>query len=336
MNRRHTRRAWWHDYRSRSIYLITINKRKDGAPFGVLCGDWRVPVGFPGSPYVQYSETGKILSAAMKLVPDIFPNTRLLQYIIMPDHIHILIHVMAETPEPLGRYVSKFKNTIRTTRGVNLFEKGFNDKILTMDRSLDDIYNYIRENPYRLAIRRAKPDNFVRCDNIIIRGKRYSGYGNLFLLKNPFKEQVVIHRRSSESEKAVAKARMIHDSLSGAVLVSPFISKDEKEVRENVEKYGGGVILIVDEPLPPPPYKPYGRNFLMCERGELLILAPYESSDKRNPDMNWKESKEIKDEKTSEGYKYTKKKPITREACLQMNDLAHYICSREFNSKQRH
>lgn len=39
MNSRHTKRAWWHDYYSKSIYFITLNKL-DGIPdFGFLIGN---------------------------------------------------------------------------------------------------------------------------------------------------------------------------------------------------------------------------------------------------------------------------------------------------------
>lgn len=339
MRNRHTRRAWWHDYRSKGIYFITINKRQGSPDFGVLDGNWHIPVGIPGSPFIRLSVEGKEISSALTRISEIFPYSRLLQYAIMPDHVHILIQIHERLPMELGFYVSKFKNYLRLRKSSVLFEKGFNDQIVTKDRNLNQIIQYIRENPYRLAVRKAKPENFIRNDNIIIKGKRYSGYGNIFLLKNPFRDAVVIHRRYSETQKMELKRRWLHNAISGGVLVSPFISKEEKEVWTEAAKYGGSVILITDEPLPPPPYKPSGKNFHLCEKGELLILAPYESLPAKeaqmdSPDISnkWIASKERRKALLAEGRPVEKKKPISREACLRMNELAEYICSVKFNS----
>lgn len=340
MRNRQTRRAWWHDYRSKGIYFITINKKEDSPLFGVLDGDRHIPVGMPGSSFIRFSPEGKEISSAMTRIPEIFPHGRLLQYAIMPDHVHLLIQILERMPLDLGHYVSKFKNYIRLRKSTVLFEEGFNDRIVTKDRNLNQIFQYIRENPYRLAVRRAKPENFIRNDNIIIKGKRYSGYGNIFLLKNPFRDAVVIHRRYSEEEKAELKRRWLHNALSGGVLVSPFISKEEKGIWEEAAKYGGSEILITDEPLPPPPYKPSGKRFYLCERGELLILAPYGSPAAKEPERDshdisnkWIESKERRKAMMDERRPVEKKKSISREACLRMNELAEYICSDKFNSR---
>lgn len=308
MQNRHNKRARWHDYYARSIYLITINKRPDATPLGTLGGDWRVPPGGSNSPFIKLSDIGNHVRSMIKNLPAIIPNSQLMQYIVMPDHIHFLIFVKDRTPYHLGKYISKFKNAIRQEIGLSVFMTGFNDKILSVSRRLDDIFRYIKENPYRLAIKKANPDNFRRCDDIRIRGKRYTGYGNLFLLKNPFRDAVIIHRKYNTEERERLRELWIHNAYSGGVLVSPFISQQEKEIRNEAEKFGGRIILIVDKPLPPPPYKPAYRNFYRCAAGELLILAPYEET--------------------------CEDKKLSRSKCLDLNNLAEYICSDRFNSKR--
>lgn len=335
MKNRHNKRAWWHDYYSRSIYLITINKKSDTPVFGELAGDWRIPVGYPNSPYIIYSDLGKAILRTIKKIPAIIPNTDLMQYIIMPDHIHFLIFVKDRTPFHLGKYISAFKNNLRLKLGYSVFQTGFNDKILSVTRKLDDIYRYIRENPYRLAIKKANPDNFRRCDAIKIQGQFYTGYGNLFLLKDPFKDAVIIHRKYTQKEREDLKERWLHNSYAGGVLVSPFIAQAEKKIKEEVENFGGRIILIVDKPLPPPPYKPSRQDFYRCAKGELLILAPI-LEDKAG--CNYEKIGEIS--RKREAVKERKedpdrKKKISRAKCLDMNKLAEYICSDKFNSKKK-
>ena len=337
MQNRHNKRAWWHDYYSRSIYLITINKLPDAPSFGKMDGDWRIPLGSPGSPYVILSDIGKSIRKQIKGISSIIPNCQLLQYIVMPDHIHFLIFVKDRTPYHLGKYISTFKNAVRKDIGQSVFLMGFNDKILSVTRKLDDIFRYIKENPYRLAIKRANPENFSRCDRIKIRGKLYTGYGNLLLLKNPFRDAVIVHRKSSEEEKRKQSERWLHNSYSGGVLVSPFISQSEKAIRKAAEMFGGRIILIVNKPLPPAPWKPANRDFYRCAQGELLILAPVAENGLNtiSSETTPQESRRKRLAIQQGADKPAKKEKIGRSECLRLNALAEYICSDKFNSSKR-
>ena len=337
MKNRHNKRAWWHDYYSRSIYMITVNKCKEAPLFGELVGDWRIPLDEPGSPDIRLSQTGKTIRKWIKGIPSIIPNTRLFQYKVMPDHIHFLIFVQERTPYHLGKYISAFKNYIRMEIGFSVFQTGFNDKILSVTRKLDDMFLYIQENPYRLAIKKANPENYRRCDKIRIQGRLYTGYGNLFLLKNPFREAVIVHRKSSIEEKEKQYERWLHHSYGGGVLVSPFISTDEKNVRAEAEKFGGRVILISDKPLPPPPWKPACGDFYRCARGELLILAPIVEQNHESDfsERSVRERRLNRDAIIDGKVSPAKKRKILRDECLRLNALAEYICSDKFNSKRK-
>lgn len=65
-----------------------------------------------------------------------------------------------------------------TRAGIDqVFEKGFNDQILASARNLDVIYTYLRENPYRLAVRRANPDYFKQISSLMIGDNPCQAYG---------------------------------------------------------------------------------------------------------------------------------------------------------------
>lgn len=305
MKSRHTKRAWWHDYYSRSIYLITLNKR-DGVPdFGRVAGDCNAPKGSKEFPFVAKSEIGTQINRMIYELKYIVPHLRVLQHVVMPDHIHILIFIQKRTPLHLGKYISKFRYLLRKKTGMELFEPGFNDKILTPDRSLDAIIQYIKENPYRLLLRRLNRSFFERNEGIRLNGKRYMAYGNLQLLKNPFMEAIIIHRRYTDEERRELRERWLHLCSSGGVAVSPFISPKEKEIRKEIEALGGAVVLIVEKPFPESPWKPAKHDFDQCGKGELVILAPL--------DEDWSEGQE----------------PIPRSCCLKMNALAEYLAGRQ-------
>lgn len=152
----------------------------------------------------------------------------------MPDHIHILLRIKEYSDKPLGYYVSNLTGAStrewRAITGVtySVFEKGYNDRIIGASRSLDTLYRYIRDNPRRLAVRRAHPEFFRRVNDISIAGTRCRAYGNFQLLDCPFKEQVVVHRADSPETCTANRERWLYTAANGGVLVSPFISPAEK------------------------------------------------------------------------------------------------------------
>ena len=266
-------RAPWHDYTSRCIYMVTITKSPQAERFGSLEGDHRLPVGRIGSPFVSASSTGSAIKATLRRFYTIELAVRILQYALMPDHLHILLFVEYPTEATLGQIIARFKVEVNKEAGITpVFAKGFNDQILKNSRPLDTLYNYLRENPRRLAVRKAHPEYFRRVNALKIGENIYQAYGNLQLLDNPFREQVVIHRADTPETRKHNRELWLYTAANGGVLVSPFISVAEKEIRAEADACGGNIILITNLPLPER-YKPSGRDFDLCESGRLLIVS---------------------------------------------------------------
>lgn len=291
-------RAFFHDYRSRCIYHITINKTSDNktseAPvLSELAGGVE-------NVRVELSPLGKIIVGAIFEIQKREPAIRNLQYVIMPDHIHLLLFVTRRLSKSLGSYIGMLKVLIgqryrdQAGQQTQLFEPDYYDRILHPTRKLDTIFNYIRQNPYRLAVRRAFPDFFTRCSNIRIADTLCQAYGNLHLLQNPFKDQVIVHRSDTKELYEHNRDRWLHNAANGGVLVSPFISRPEKTIRAEAEALGSRIILIVNQPFHDR-FKPAAHDFDLCTKGRLLIIAPNQPL------------------------------PFSRTACLKMNALAAEI-----------
>lgn len=261
-----------HDYRSRCIYHITIGK----AP-GCPC--YSIVSGSPGSPLVERSPIGKIIEEQILNLPNLCPSLEVLQYVIMPDHVHIALFSRSRLPRAMGCYIGMMKVKIgqlvrAAFPGVaDIFTADFHDRYLRPSHSLDAIFNYIRENPSRLMARRSNPEFFRRINDIEICGARWQAYGNHQLLDNPFKAPVAVSRYDSEALLAAKHRRWKHLAENGGVLVSPFISPAEKKVRRQCEAVDGKVILLANEPFGKRE-KPAAHDFELCARGRLLILAP--------------------------------------------------------------
>lgn len=265
-------RDYNHDYRSRAIYHITITKPAATPVFSTIRNTLV-------NPWPDHTTLGTIIKNNLRKLPQLNPRLRLLQYVIMPDHIHFLLHVTDTIDLHLGQYIGIIKNTIASEAREKLsltgkiFDPDYYDRRLKPGQNLNDIYDYIKRNPYRLVIRRLKPQFFSRTYNFNIDGAQWQTYGNIQLLSNPFKYQVVVHRADSDDQFGDNCRRALYFATNGGVVVSPFISTREKQIRDQVLEANGKIILLTPEQFGER-YRPSGRLFELCEAGKLLIIAP--------------------------------------------------------------
>ncbi|MDE5876683.1 MAG: transposase [Muribaculaceae bacterium] len=301
------RRAFSHDYFAPFIYHIIIKKAKKCESFGSVEGDARIAPGSPGCIRIVESVLGKIIAKSILHLSYEYPILKLYQFCVMPDHIHLLIQVLYRSDKHLDFYVESLKTRIAAKYSekkgevVNnevVFEPGYCDKPLYDNRSLDGLFRYIRENPHRLGIRLQFPQFFRTVRNFKIGNNNYQAYGNLFLLRNPDKEAVRISRKFTPEEKLKKRGKWLSDVSKGTVLVSPFISREEKEIRTEADSLGGKIILIVPEAFGER-YKPAKHDFDLCCEGRIVIIS----------------------------LGLPPKSDLTREVCLKMNELAQLISS---------
>lgn len=267
------RRAPWHNYYGRGLYMITVNKHPLCRAFGALefCR--------PEDAVVTLSAIGQVIKDQVLVTPDYNPEIQILDYVIMPDHLHVLMRVVGPMKHHLGDVIQAIKSAVTSQarkicndRLLNVFEEGFRDRIIKSQEQFETVRRYIKGNPSRLAVRKAHPEFFRRINNLVIGDAKCQVYGNLQLLDNPFKEQVVVHRSDTEEKRKHNRDLWLYTAANGGVLVSPFISPAEKGIREEAEDAGGRFILIINEPMGER-YKPAGRDFELCEAGRLLIIS---------------------------------------------------------------
>ena len=181
-----------------------------------------------------------------------------------------------------------------------LFARGYNDKLLLRDGQLQRWMEYLRDNPRRLLMKREQPDLFRVQRGLMIAGQQFSSIGNRFLLERPVKLQVQCSRRLTDEQIAEKQAWWLEHAHSGAVLVSPCISKGEKQVMRAAFDEGLPIIVLQENGFTDLA-KPDGRRMEACARGQLLLLAPWEHHNERLT--------------------------IRRNQCLALNDMAKLICT---------
>lgn len=266
---------------------------------------------------VRYYNLGFTIWHALLNFDEINPQIRILQYVIMPDHVHVLLEITHEMERPLGDYIAVFKRKIfkdALAQGFidktfpRIFQVGFNDQFLRYSRNLQTLFDYIRENPYRLWIRRVHSEFFSKILNSKILDIDCCLYGNLALLENPFIYPVVIHRKDSASELEKKKEIWRYVLKNGGVLVGAFISEGENKIFKGAAKYGGHIILISNKTFEKRE-KSTGKLFDLCEKGQLLIISPKMEFSKMNPVASQKQK-------------------ISRAECLFMNAFAEKLAAK--------
>ena len=118
-----------------------------------------VGTGVLDGPLVELSPYGKIADKYINQLNDFYTNISVDSYVIMPNHIHIMLRVLDDgpsgTPVPtiqnsvISRFVSTFKRFCNKEYGENIWQYRSNDHIVRNQKDYEEHLKYIHENPLR-------------------------------------------------------------------------------------------------------------------------------------------------------------------------------------------
>lgn len=290
------RRSVLNDYSGARIYMITMSKNPLIPSFGRVVGNPSLPPGHPDAPKVELSPYGKIIYEEIPNLRLINDNLDINYWVVMPDHIHFIVFVRDALTRHFGKELAVFKRNCTkriweidksvADRRISAFEPNYTDSILKRDGQLRAMIKYVQDNPRRKAILNKYPDFFKRRTLISVSMPsvssvgssgakelfRFIGYGNSLLIRHPLKVSVRVRSAWSEEEFLRIKEEWLSLVRQGAVLISPFYSKREKQIKEEALAAGGRVIIMRNQGFPDK-FKPAGREFDLCAEGRLLLLA---------------------------------------------------------------
>ena len=150
-----------YDYSEPGSYFITIctqNKEKllwDGElevekfiwePVGEHCV---LPKGLP------LSKNGIVAEQNLKKWNDTYKNVCLSSYVIMPNHLHIIVMILSEKSgstqcsPTVSRMVKLFKESVTKQFGEKIWQVSFYDHIIRDKHDYEEISKYIYENPLK-------------------------------------------------------------------------------------------------------------------------------------------------------------------------------------------
>lgn len=105
------------------------------------------------------TELGKVVERNIENLKNVYVNMQLVDYVIMPNHVHLLIAIMIDENNPceknpnISNIVSQFKSKITKEIGQSIWQKNFYDHIIRNEKEFDNCIDYIDSNPRALELK---------------------------------------------------------------------------------------------------------------------------------------------------------------------------------------
>ena len=264
----------------------------------------------PGAPHIELSPLGIKVKESLERMPQVEPKIELVCYSIMPNHIHFIIAVRGELNRPIGTIIRSFMGATSrslhmlkaegkiqwnsaaasiarkaSTEKPSLWQPGYCIGICHTEQKLHTRIGYVIENPFFGILETERHDFMKRTMMLTIKGRRYSGYGNMLLLKEPDRLQVFCHRNHPVTHEPYhltqdfweEKQAILNAASDGVVIVTPGISPGEADIMWSVLQNGGNVINIQQEEIPiSDKWHPEKERRIYCSQGQMLVLSVHD------------------------------------------------------------
>lgn len=331
--REHLYRARWMDYQSPSIQMLTLVTVDRKPLLAELRGET-----------TSLTPLGAAVAREIERIPTYLgaASIEILDYVVMPDHVHILLRIHDRLPRHLGQYIRWFKvqcsdaftamveaarevmargemargdtregnNTPGSTsatasgwasreeagrvlagvsasmmspksKNLLLFAHEYHDSLLYGRGQLARMKRYIKENPRRLALKRANRELFrIRQDYTIGRFS-CTVLGNIFLAGHPQRQVLQCSRSLTPEQIEERRSECLMQAANGAVFITAAISQGEKVIARSLREHGFPLIILLEQGFPKPEsshyhyFKPQGVYFEACAAGRLLLVEPH-------------------------------------------------------------
>ena len=136
-----------YDYSQNGAYFITICTQNRKCLLSSIVG---AIIDRPA--YPQLTAAGKKVEEAIMGIPEHYPDVYLEKYVIMPNHIHLLLridtlHGRSVIAPTISTMVRHMKGYATRSIGHNVFQKSFHDRVIRDDQEYQMVWQYIDNNP---------------------------------------------------------------------------------------------------------------------------------------------------------------------------------------------
>ena len=128
-----------YDYSTANFYFLTVCTHEKRCIFGK-----------PGN----LNWMGKIAEENLLKIPVVFPNIRVDHYVVMPNHVHMILDVQNSGETDISVVMGQYKMSV--TRKIReripdfpVWQRSFHDHVIRNQARYEQVWRYIEGNPMR-------------------------------------------------------------------------------------------------------------------------------------------------------------------------------------------
>lgn len=153
------------DYSTPTAYFVTICTQGRRCILSTIVG-----ASIARPPTNTLTDVGKIVDVAIQAIPNHYPSVRVDKYVIMPNHLHMILHICtaadgramlaptnaSESQNPnapptnisISKIVQHLKGIITKQLDSSIWQKSFHDHVIRSEHDYRMIWEYIDGNPF--------------------------------------------------------------------------------------------------------------------------------------------------------------------------------------------
>ena len=124
-----------YDYSEENMYFITICVKDRLELLGKIIED-----------NIKLTKEGKIVEHNINKIEQIYKNTIIDEYVVMPNHIHILVLINYKNRVTISKIIKHFKTNITKEIKRSIWQKSFYEHIIRNEKEYRKIKEYIKNN----------------------------------------------------------------------------------------------------------------------------------------------------------------------------------------------
>ena len=143
-----------YDYHRNGAYFITVCARDRLELFATIDRTE------PSHSHLELSDIGRMVEVAINRISQTYPDVCVDQYVIMPDHVHLILTItrcsrrqgLADVQSPVPTVqtvVGQMKRFVSMQCGFSVWQKSFHDHVIRNEEDYLQIAEYIETNPRR-------------------------------------------------------------------------------------------------------------------------------------------------------------------------------------------
>ena len=144
-----------YDYSAPGAYFVTICTHEKRCILSeITVGEGLAP------PVCRLTDTGRVVENEILSVPVRYPGIGIDKYVIMPNHIHMIVEIRAQaggaSPSPTLFDAVRVIKSLSTRRSglKKLWQRSYYEHVIRGERDYAEIWTYIDENPAKWTLDR--------------------------------------------------------------------------------------------------------------------------------------------------------------------------------------